>query len=117
MKTKLRSRKAIMMMLSLFVMSIPMTVLAATEEAAGPAKYATFWSLIPPLVAIILALITKEVYSSLFVGILMGALFYADFNPEKTVLHIFEDGMLSVLSDVWNVGILIFLVILEPWLL
>ena len=112
MKTKLRSRKAIMMMLSLFVMSIPMTVLAATEEAAGPAKYATFWSLIPPLVAIILALITKEVYSSLFVGILMGALFYADFNPEKTVLHIFEDGMLSVLSDVWNVGILIFLVIL-----
>ena len=112
MKTKFRSRKAIMMMLALFVMSIPMTVLAATEEAAVPAKFATFWSLIPPVVAIVLALITKEVYSSLFIGILMGALFYADFNPEKTVLHIFEDGMLSVLSDVWNVGILIFLVIL-----
>ena len=112
MKTKFRSRKAVMMMLSLFVMSIPMTVLAATEEATGPAKFATFWSLIPPVVAIVLALITKEVYSSLFVGILMGALFYADFNPEKTILHIFEDGMLSVLSDAWNVGILIFLVIL-----
>ena len=74
--------------------------------------YATFWALVPPLVAIILALITKEVYSSLFIGIVVGALFYSGFSFEGTVTHIFQDGMISVLSDGWNVGILIFLVIL-----
>ena len=74
--------------------------------------YGTFWALVPPIVAIVLALVTKEVYSSLFVGIVIGGLFYAGFQPEATILHIFNDGMVSVLSDAWNVGILIFLVIL-----
>ena len=74
--------------------------------------YATFWALVPPLVAIVLALITKEVYSSLFIGIVIGGLFFAGFNPEAAILHIFNDGMVSVLSDSYNVGILIFLVIL-----
>ncbi|MBQ8612741.1 MAG: Na+/H+ antiporter NhaC family protein [Ruminiclostridium sp.] len=74
--------------------------------------YATFWALVPPLVAIILALLTKEVYSSLFVGILIGALFFAGFNPETAMNHMIDDGFLAVLSDKWNVGILIFLVIL-----
>lgn len=83
------------------------------EEAAyEPAVYATFWSLVPPIVAIVLALITKEVYSSLFVGILVGALFYSGFEFEGTVVHVLEDGFISVLSDSYNVGILIFLVIL-----
>ena len=76
-----------------------------------PNLYATFWALIPPLVAIILALITKEVYSSLFVGIVIGGLFYGNifqsgFSFEKSVLHIFEDGLVGVLSDPYNVGIL-----------
>ena len=74
--------------------------------------YATFWALIPPLVAILLALITKEVYSSLFVGIIVGGLFYADFNPVATVKHIFNDGLIKVMSDPYNVGILVFLVFL-----
>lgn len=74
--------------------------------------YATFWSLVPPLIAIILALITKEVYSSLFVGILVGGMFYANFSFEGTIVHIFQDGMVSQLSDPYNVGILVFLVIL-----
>jgi len=74
--------------------------------------YATFWALVPPLVAIILALFTKEVYSSLFIGILIGALFFAGFNLETTMNHIIDDGFVKVLSDPWNVGILIFLVIL-----
>lgn len=74
--------------------------------------YATFWALVPPVVAIVLALVTKEVYSSLFVGIVIGASFYAGFQPEKTILHIFNDGIVGVLSDPWNVGILVFLVIL-----
>ena len=82
-----------------------------------PALYATFWSLVPPLVAIILALITKEVYSSLFIGIVIGGLFYgglftAHFSFETSVTHIFNDGLVGVLSDPANIGILIFLVIL-----
>ncbi len=74
--------------------------------------YATFWALVPPIVAIVLALITKEVYSSLFVGILVGGLFFSGFSFEGTVMHIYEQGFLAVLSDTYNVGILIFLVIL-----
>ena len=82
-----------------------------------PNMYATFWALVPPLVAIILALVTKEVYSSLFIGIVIGGLFYGKifkqgFSFEKSVLHIFEDGLVGVLSDPYNVGILIFLVVL-----
>lgn len=74
--------------------------------------YASFWSLIPPIVAIALALITKEVYSSLFVGILIGGIFYSGFAFETTVTHVFQDGIVGVLSDSYNVGILVFLVVL-----
>ena len=75
-----------------------------------PNMYATFW-------ALVLALVTKEVYSSLFIGIVIGGLFYGNifqqgFSFEKSVLHIFEDGLVGVLSDPYNVGILIFLVVL-----
>ena len=75
----------------------------------------TFWSLVPAIVAICLALLTKEVYSSLFIGIVIGGVFYAIdaasgfpgfFN------HIFSEGMIKQLSDSWNVGILVFLVVL-----
>lgn len=97
----------------LFLLACPTMVLAAEEEAAAQsAMYATFWALIPPVVAIALALITKEVYSSLFIGILVGALFYSGFSFEGTVLHIFNGGFISVLSNSYNVGILVFLVIL-----
>lgn len=91
----------------------PLTVLAAdAEETYQPALYATIWALLPPLVAIVLALITKEVYSSLFVGIVVGALIYSGFKFEGTVTQIFEGGIIKVLADSYNVGILIFLVIL-----
>lgn len=95
------------------VLMFAMTAFGAdgTEEYV-PAVYATFWALVPPVVAIGLALITKEVYSSLFVGVLMGGILYSGFSFEGTTTHIFEDGMISVLSDSYNVGILIFLVIL-----
>ncbi len=69
-------------------------------------------SLLPPVIAIALALITKEVYSSLFIGILVGGLLYSNFSFEGTVLHAFNDGIVASLSDGYNVGILIFLVIL-----
>ena len=90
------------------------TVFAADGEAAEYVKkmYATFWALVPPIVAIVLALITKEVYSSLFIGILVGALFYSNFSFEGTVVHMIQEGFISVISDSYNMGILIFLVIL-----
>ncbi|MDE6185995.1 MAG: Na+/H+ antiporter NhaC family protein, partial [Lachnospiraceae bacterium] len=98
--------------LSICVLLAPMLVLAAEEGTPQPSMYATFWALVPPIVAIVLALITKEVYSSLFVGILVGGLFYSGFSFEGTFNHIFNDGFVAVLSDGYNVGILIFLVIL-----
>jgi Na+/H+ antiporter NhaC len=63
-------------------------------------------------VAIVLALITKEVYSSLFIGILIGGIFYSGFTFEGTITHVFQGGIISVLSDSYNVGIIVFLVIL-----
>ena len=113
MKSNIKRLLLCLSALMLLILASPLTVLAAEEEVAASAKfYGTFWSLVPPLVAIALALITKEVYSSLFVGILVGALFYSNFNFEGTILHIFEGGMISVLTDSYNMGILIFLVIL-----
>lgn len=73
--------------------------------------YATFLALLPPLIAIVLALITKEVYMSLFIGILSGSLLYTMFHPVQTVTKTF-DTIISKLADGWNVGIIIFLVIL-----
>lgn len=75
----------------------------------------TFFSLVPPIVAIALALITKEVYSSLFIGILIGGAFFAiDAGSGFTgfFTHVFSDGMIKQLSSSWNVGILVFLVVL-----
>ncbi len=92
------------------------TVYAGDGDTENPSNmYATFWSLVPPIIAIVLALITKEVFSSLFVGIVAGALFYTNFDIKQAYLTIFtgSDGsFLANLSDSWNVGILIFLVVL-----
>lgn len=75
-------------------------------------SYATFWALVPPVIAIVLALITKEVYSSLFIGILFGGLIYSNFSFEGTIVHVFSDGFVSSAADSYNVGIIIFLVLL-----
>lgn len=72
----------------------------------------TAWALTPPIIAISLALITKEVYSSLFLGILTGGLLNAGFNVVGGLDQVFPGGIMTVLSDKWNVGILVFLVIL-----
>lgn len=84
-------------------------------ESYKPAAYSTIYALLPPVIAIALALVTKEVYSSLFVGIVVGAGLYANGNVElllNTLLFNKDGGMVTKLSDAWNVGILIFLVIL-----
>lgn len=74
--------------------------------------YGTFWSLVPALAAIALALITKEVYFSLFVGIMLGGLLYSGFSIGAAVTHIFDSGFIDTLSVDTNISILIFLVIL-----
>ena len=113
MSKKAGTALSVMAMVFMGALASPLTVLAAdAEETYQPALYATIWALLPPLVAIVLALITKEVYSSLFVGIVVGALIYSGFKVEGTVTQIFEGGIIKVLSDSYNVGILIFLVIL-----
>lgn len=72
----------------------------------------TFWSLVPAIVAIVLALLTKEAYSSLFIGIIMGGLFFSGFSFTGTLAHVFKDGLVAQLSNSYNVGILVFLVFL-----
>ena len=72
----------------------------------------TFWALVPPIVAIVLALITKETYSSLFLGILVGALFAAGFSPVGALDTMINDGFIGAIADGWNAGIFMFLVLL-----
>lgn len=78
----------------------------------------SFWALVPAIVAIVLALCTKEVYSSLFIGIVVGAIFFV-IDPASGVSgfsgflnHLFSDGLVTNIADSYNIGILIFMVIL-----
>ena len=79
------------------------------EEAVSN-FYATFWALVPPLVAIGLALITKEVYSSLFIGIVLGGLLVANWHPVVALDNVLNEGIISAVSG--TAGIFVFLVIL-----
>ena len=106
---------------ALFVFALLLWCTAATPgKIADPstyicAVYSTFFSLLPPVIAIVLALNTKEVYTSLLVGIASGALLYANGNLELALNTLFfheEGGMIAKLSDSSNVGILVFLVML-----
>lgn len=82
------------------------------KEEGASRFYMTFWSLLPPIIAIVLALLTKEVYTSLFVGIIAGGLLYSNFRFEGTLTHAFNDGIVASVSDPYNVGIIVFLIIL-----
>ncbi|MBE7045180.1 MAG: Na+/H+ antiporter NhaC family protein [Ruminococcaceae bacterium] len=84
--------------------------LEAKREDVAP--FATIWALLPPIIAILLALITKEVYSSLFIGILSGALLYSGFSFTGTMDHMFVDGFIASVADSYNIGIIIFLIVL-----
>ena len=108
-----KKKAAWMLIMTLLLLCFSsVTVFAADSAEYVPEMYASFWSLVPPVVAIVLALITKEVYSSLFIGILIGGVFWSGFKPEATILHVFQDGLVGVLTDSYNMGILVFLVIL-----
>jgi len=76
------------------------------------APFGSWWAIFPPLLAILLALITKEVYSSLFIGIVSGGLLYSGFGFEGTLNHVMRDGFITSIADAYNIGIIIFLVLL-----
>lgn len=111
------NKQRIFMLFLIVVIGI-LTVITLVSPGAADAQsmvYATPLALLPSMIAIALALITKEVYTSLFTGIIAGALLYSNFNLEKmmnTFLFHEEGGMVYKLADSWNVGILIFLVLL-----
>lgn len=108
MTSKKKSGKATWFVLTAVVVILLVAAFTTTAETVQQ----TFWALVPPIVAISLALATKEVYSSLFVGVVTGGLLYSGFSFEGTINHVYTDGVVKVLSDSYNVGILIFLVIL-----
>ena len=112
----MRNAKRVLSLLSILLILLLVAGLAFAEgegEAEAPSRfYQTIWSLLPAVIAIALALITKEVYTSLFVGIVAGGLLYSNFSFEGTLTHVFNDGIGASLADSYNVGILVFLVIL-----
>ncbi len=113
-----RTKKILKILLLVVLLGAILTsfAFAAGEDEAAHVSlmYGTAWSLLPPILAIVLALITKEVYSSLIIGIILGALFYANFNIEIAINAVFfsDGGIVTSLSDSYNMGIMAFLVML-----
>ena len=108
---RIKQKSALVVMAAIMgIMSCPLMAFAADGDK--PALYGTIWGLLPPVVAIALALITKEVYSSLFVGIVAGGILFAGANFMGVVNHVVIDGFIGQVSDAYNVGILIFLIVL-----
>ena len=119
-KRRYRKRQRILTVIGLLVVTGLVILTFFTDgkpdlENYQPSIYSTPIAVLPPLVAIAMALITKEVYSSLFFGIIIGALLYANGNLElglNTMLYAEESGLIEKLSDTWNVGIIVFLILL-----
>ena len=110
-QSKSKLFKVLTVLAAILIAAVPAMVLADGEAAEEVSKmFGTLWSLVPPVIAIVLALITKEVYSSLFVGIVIGGLFAADFSPIATVDNVVNEGIIGAVSGL--AGIFIFLVIL-----
>lgn len=101
--------------IGLIIYTVSNPVDMSNLEGYEPSAYATWIALLPPVIAIVLALVTKEVYSSLLLGVLSGALIYSNFNLEMALNTMFfneEGGMLYKISDTFNAGILVFLIFL-----
>ena len=92
----------------LALMTVP--AFAAGEAAEGPSMYGSFWALVPPLVAIVLALVTKQAYASLFLGVVVGGLFVCEFAPIATLDTVLNVGLVDSIAG--NAGIFLFLVLL-----
>ena len=108
MRTHRRWASILLVIAASLLLAVP--AFAADGEAAASSMYGTFWALIPPVVAIVLALITKEAFSSLFIGILVGALFQCNFAPVATLDTIINNGFVAAIAD--SAGIFLFLVLL-----
>ncbi len=109
MKPKASRSKTILTKL-VAVVILALLVVAAVKCANGTSLANTAWSLLPPVIAIVLALITKEAYSALFIGVLVGSLFTCGFAPVATLDTILNDGLIAAISA--NAGIFLFLVLL-----
>lgn len=110
---KTLNKKTVFMFFAVMLITLSTSLIAfatGEEQEFVSMFHATFWALVPPIVAIGLALITKEVYSSLFIGIVLGGLLSADFHPVAALDSILNDGLISAVSG--TAGIFIFLVIL-----
>ncbi len=116
----MKNKRVLIMLLCMLMAVAAVCIPCFAEEAAEGAEAAeapspflnTFWALVPPIIAIILALITKEVYSSLFIGIAAGALLLNNFHLENSMNRLFTGGFIVSVTDAYNIGILVFLVLL-----
>lgn len=111
-KTKKAMINAIIVAVALLAVILCAILVKPNPNYSEGGYYATFVALIPPVIAIVLALITKEVYSSLFVGIVAGAAFYSKFNIIDTIDMVIEGGIIASVADAGSIGILVFLVLL-----
>ncbi len=107
-KTLINSIAIAVVLIAVVLCSVFVQTTAASDS--GSKYYSTFVALLPPITAIALALITKEVYSSLFIGILLGGLFVANWNPVGAFDALLNDGIVAAISG--TAGIFMFLVIL-----
>lgn len=109
MRTRNRNRLGILLLCVILVSAVLTATACAAGEAGSPMA-GTLWALIPPFIAIALALITKEVYSSLFIGVLIGAMLASDFSFSGTIDVLISDGLIAAISG--TAGVFAFLVIL-----
>ena len=98
--------------ITLIAVFVVFIVVAVIYKATGNEFAGTFWAFVPAIIAIGLALLTKEIYISLFIGIFSGALLYANFNVIETVEVIVVNGFIENLADEWNMGVFLFLAVL-----
>ena len=107
-KTRNHWRGILLAVMAVAVLTVP--ALAAGEAEAGPSMYGTFWAMVPPIIAIVLALVTKQAYVSLFLGVVVGGLFVCDFAPVATLDTVLNLGLVDSIAG--NAGIFLFLVLL-----
>ena len=108
----MKKKKIVLLIISILILLLIMFKFEALGEIASNKVIGTYWALIPSVIAILLALITKEVYISLLLGIVVGALFYNGFIVQEALTTVISEGFIKSLADEWNAGILIFLIML-----
>ena len=109
-KRSWRWKRVLIAIFVICMMTLPVMAASVTGDSPVSNMYATAWALLPPVVAIVLALITKEAYSSLFIGIVVGALFACNFDPVDTMDTVINTGLIEAIKA--NAGIFLFLVLL-----